>query len=95
MCGIAGIINFSEESVDPFILKRMADIIAHRGPNDEEDVLLSSNSKTQGPRTIEFRDPEEAKKENLSSLNNSLGFRRLSIIDLSSAGQTDLRIIFG
>jgi asparagine synthase (glutamine-hydrolysing) len=33
MCGIAGLL--SVEGVDPALLKRMADAIAHRGPDDE------------------------------------------------------------
>jgi asparagine synthase (glutamine-hydrolysing) len=36
MCGIAGIYNFgSRQAVDPIVLQRMTDIIAHRGPDDE------------------------------------------------------------
>lgn len=35
MCGIVGIINFDGEPVSPVILKRMTDVIAHRGPDGE------------------------------------------------------------
>ncbi len=35
MCGIAGIINFNNEPAEQTLLKRMTDIIAHRGPDDE------------------------------------------------------------
>ncbi|MBI3399372.1 MAG: asparagine synthase (glutamine-hydrolyzing) [Deltaproteobacteria bacterium] len=35
MCGICGKINFHNEPVDETLLKRMASIIAHRGPDDE------------------------------------------------------------
>jgi len=35
MCGIAGILNFNSESVDPSVIKRMTDIIEHRGPDSE------------------------------------------------------------
>jgi asparagine synthase (glutamine-hydrolysing) len=59
MCGIAGIINFSNESPDPKILERMRDSMSHRGPDDEGLWL----EKGVG-----------------------LAHRRLSIIDLSSAG---------
>jgi asparagine synthase (glutamine-hydrolysing) len=34
MCGIAGIMNYEQMVPDPLVLKRMTDIIEHRGPND-------------------------------------------------------------
>ncbi|MDB5053948.1 MAG: Asparagine synthetase, glutamine-hydrolyzing [Bacilli bacterium] len=34
MCGIAGVMNFEHKVPNPFMLKRMTDIIEHRGPND-------------------------------------------------------------
>jgi asparagine synthase (glutamine-hydrolysing) len=35
MCGIAGVLNFDGAPVDPRVLKRMTDAIAHRGPDGE------------------------------------------------------------
>ena len=36
MCGIAGIYNYRDsQPVDPAQLKQMADVMAHRGPDDE------------------------------------------------------------
>lgn len=35
MCGIAGIIDLTGETISPVILKRMTDAIAHRGPDGE------------------------------------------------------------
>ena len=36
MCGIAGLYNFGNRApADPTVLRRMTDIIAHRGPDDE------------------------------------------------------------
>jgi asparagine synthase (glutamine-hydrolysing) len=35
MCGISGLINLNREPVSPVILKKMTDIIAHRGPDGE------------------------------------------------------------
>jgi len=35
MCGIVGTINFNGEPVAPALLKKMTDIISHRGPDDE------------------------------------------------------------
>lgn len=34
MCGIAGVVNLNNETPDLDLLKRMADVIAHRGPDD-------------------------------------------------------------
>src|SRR5689334_12677918 len=61
MCGITGKINFDKENrMDVSELKRMTDVIFHRGPDDEGFYV----------------------KENVG-----LGFRRLSIIDLSTGHQ--------
>ncbi len=61
MCGICGKMMFDRDaSVAPTLLKRMADSIAHRGPDDE-------GYYASGPV--------------------GLGFRRLSIIDLSTGHQ--------
>lgn len=36
MCGIAGVLNFDHsQPIDPGVLQRMCDVIAHRGPDDE------------------------------------------------------------
>jgi asparagine synthase (glutamine-hydrolysing) len=35
MCGITGLINLNGEPVSPVILKKMTDVIAHRGPDGE------------------------------------------------------------
>ncbi|MCX8009813.1 MAG: asparagine synthase (glutamine-hydrolyzing), partial [Ignavibacteria bacterium] len=61
MCGICGIISYDGKAVDTAVLKRMTDILIHRGPDDEG--MYVNESKTVG-----------------------LGFRRLSIIDLTPAG---------
>ncbi len=59
MCGIAGIVGEANEG----LVRRMTDIIAHRGP-DDSGIKIFQNGGTPV----------------------SLGHRRLSIIDLSSAG---------
>jgi asparagine synthase (glutamine-hydrolysing) len=60
MCGIAGIFEFDRHArVEPSLLRRMTDLIAHRGPDDSGHWISGSVG---------------------------LGHRRLSIIDLSSAG---------
>jgi asparagine synthase (glutamine-hydrolysing) len=35
MCGIAGLINLDGEPISPVVLKKMTDVIAHRGPDGE------------------------------------------------------------
>ena len=41
MCGIAGIFNLDGEPVSPIILKKMTDVIAHRGPDGEGQYINS------------------------------------------------------
>jgi len=61
MCGITGLVYFNRErKVAPDVLKSMADVIYHRGPDDEGYFIQQ---------------------------NVGLGFRRLSIIDLSTGHQ--------
>ena len=38
MCGIAGIIHIDKEKVQPAVIKKMTDIIAHRGPDGRPRV---------------------------------------------------------
>ena len=59
MCGIVGQINFDGSPVCPALLKKMTDVISHRGPDGEGHWIEG---------------------------NIGLGHRRLSIIDLSPAG---------
>jgi len=84
MCGIAGIVYFNGRCVDPFLLKRMSQIQQHRGPDDEGHVLLSLEPHLNG--ALEFKEPREVVDEDITPYRIGLGFRRLSIIDLSAAG---------
>ena len=59
MCGIVGQVNFDGSPVCPVLLKKMTDVISHRGPDGEGHWIED---------------------------NIGLGHRRLSIIDLSPAG---------
>ena len=59
MCGISGIVNFSQEPVNEIPIRAMMRCMKHRGP-DDEGVFLEGQI--------------------------GLGFVRLSIIDLSTAG---------
>jgi asparagine synthase (glutamine-hydrolysing) len=61
VCGICGVVNFdSEQQVLEPVLRRMTDVIAHRGP-DDSGLYLNGNV--------------------------GLGFRRLSIVDLTLGHQ--------
>ncbi|MCE5279248.1 MAG: asparagine synthase (glutamine-hydrolyzing) [Planctomycetaceae bacterium] len=42
MCGIAGVLNGSDRAVSPAIIKKMTDILAHRGP-DGEGMFVEGN----------------------------------------------------
>ena len=95
MCGISGIYNLKiGEPVDCSLLKAMAEVLRHRGPDDEGYVLL--NSDDGGYKELVGVDTVPELKNNfqdVSSLNNvshhfniAFGHRRLSIIDLSSSG---------
>jgi asparagine synthase (glutamine-hydrolysing) len=64
MCGICGIIDYTNKSIaEESIIRKMCAELKHRGP-DDEGVYLNNKSPSVG-----------------------LGHRRLSIIDLSSAGR--------
>lgn len=88
MCGIAGIYNLNNEPVSAESLKRMIDIMSHRGPDDEGFVLLQAENKERETKFIEFRDTDElsGNRQELSNYDIGFGHCRLAIIDLSAAG---------
>lgn len=90
MCGILGLWHRDGKPVDLLELQRATTMLRHRGPNDEGYLLVD----TRSGRTVlcggddtspELRLPriEEFVGE---QFNLGLGFRRLSILDLSPAG---------
>jgi len=76
MCGICGVVDFDGQPVDRLALKRMADVIEHRGPDGEgfyfndssQDDKTGSGSLFQGARV-------------------GLAARRLAIIDVAAGHQ--------
>ena len=60
MCGVAGIVSVSQRPVQPEAIKRMCDIIAHRGPDDAGYVFFRNgpNRDGEGGYWCEFGDPE-------------------------------------
>lgn len=72
MCGIFGIVDMESRPIDERLLRQILSSLAHRGPNDEG--IYTNNYKSTGLR--------HGRKPSVG-----LGHRRLSIIDLSPAGQ--------
>ena len=86
MCGICGWLN-TDYQIDISTLKRMNNIVRHRGPDDEGYALISG----QGIRLFRGRESNDGTLPLLScSMAEKaflvLGHRRLSILDLSAKG---------
>lgn len=75
MCGIVGMTD--RGGVDPQVVKKMADVIAHRGP-DAEGFLFFDGRGTS--LCASFQPPG-------FPATGALGHRRLSIVDLSGGAQ--------
>lgn len=58
MCGIAGVISLSSGGMDKAVLKRMTDVITHRGPDGEGAYV--SNSFMFGHRRLSIVDVSDA-----------------------------------
>src|SRR6266404_8093711 len=63
MCGIYGYVS-RHDKIEPEIIHRMGRALAHRGPDDEGEMI-----------------------QNTGAMSAGLGHKRLSIIDLSTAGK--------
>jgi asparagine synthase (glutamine-hydrolysing) len=82
MCGICGIVSLSGKPIDIIALKRMNDLLAHRGP-DGEGFLLCSLDSGKSECTLVQRAGQLDKNANAQV---ALGHRRLAILDLSERG---------
>jgi len=90
MCGIGGI--FSDNPKNLSYINKMSDIIRHRGPDDEGFSLVNLETenisqfsgKDSKVSNVEIRDAE------FDSFQLGLLHRRLSILDLSTAGHQPL-----
>ena len=90
MCGIFGVLNFDEANIEFNSLQAAVNIIKHRGPDDEGYSLFNTFKKTYGERygeTSAIKKGEHILSGSSSeTFNLALGFRRLSILDLSVNG---------
>ena len=78
MCGICGVIQFNHNGVNLKTAKKMCDVLAHRGPDDEGMVFIRGDKFFEVKKPFSTYDCE-------SGYEVGLGHQRLAIIDLSSA----------
>jgi len=52
MCGIAGILSVNKEPIEPYAIKKMADIVAYRGPDDAGYALFSMRNNRREPANL-------------------------------------------
>lgn len=83
MCGISGYLDMAS-GVDTAVLRRMNDVIRHRGPDDEGYALIGPGGAEffSGPDTLVSLPP----LPETAGAFLGLGHRRLSILDLSESG---------
>ena len=92
MCGISGYLDL-DRGVDTDTLRRMTDVIRHRGPDDEGYALIGKEGAAF------YRGADTLPQLSLPPLEQGgsgtflgLGHRRLSILDLSAAGHQPMAL---
>ena len=98
MCGISGVIIKKNASSLSERLVRMTNVIKHRGPDDEGYVIIDHNNIANcfgGDETKVYQNNSQIQYLPSTNINEqfldnrtkiALGFRRLSILDLSPTG---------
>ncbi len=97
MCGIAGILLFQKQGLYvPAMLHSMANSLVHRGPDDEGYVLFTHNNDAitcggKDTAATSWKNPYNysavrSVDEPLPDVVLGIAHRRLSVIDLSTAG---------
>ncbi|MBS1772134.1 MAG: asparagine synthase (glutamine-hydrolyzing) [Bacteroidetes bacterium] len=87
MCGITGIIRFRDK-ISPEVISRMNTAIRHRGLDDEGYISVADSKifSYSGRDSVREARNEHSDIHTAADNNIFLGFRRLSIIDLSYNG---------
>src|ERR1035437_10086638 len=65
MCGIAGLVSFTDHRADPALVGRMPERLVHRGPDDEGLVALGP--AVLGVRRLSILDPTPAGHQPMTS----------------------------
>ena len=65
MCGIAGLVSFTDHRADPALVGRMLERLVHRGPDDEGRVALGP--AVLGVRRLSILDPTPAGHQPMTS----------------------------
>lgn len=90
MCGITGLWHFDHQKIDPGLFAAMTNTLRHRGPDDEGYVFFDTPNKEFAYLHGNETTPEARKgSEHVATSRTAdlaFGFRRLSIVDLSSHG---------
>src|SRR5687767_567686 len=80
MCGLTGLYNLDGAPVDVRVLRRMTDLLRHRGPDDQGFSLFSLTPPRAMPWNV------STQPSTSDGFEGALGFNRLSILDLSECG---------
>ena len=70
MCGISGIYNFNQSKVSITNLKKMTDVIIHRGPNGEGHWLNTNGNVGFGHRRLSIIDLSDNGKQPMHYAND-------------------------
>ena len=90
MCGITGLWNLDHRKIHPGLFAAMTNTLRHRGPDDEGYAFF--DTPNQGYTSLHGDETTPEAREGTVHVSScpdadlALGFRRLSIVDLTSLG---------